>query len=259
MPDEPIIVDREVMIVGTSLGIIISDLYSDTQIGSELFLVRSPFVTFRKLQMFGGNKTLTGDPIADQLQTAIRIECESAGGNVNVSFCNFTGFNHAGVWAHKIRSVNVTDCNFIGPDMPYYNYAVWQQECDRLNFHENMTTRVRHAIGAHYYPGSYYATGNVIRTTKHAFDRHNSNDGTKRGGMHHVISKNTFLDPDRLAFSIATPYEGGSLIFTGNTLNHSEGRRVGEMEAESGVFDLFEGDTRYAAMGIMIHGNKFTD
>jgi hypothetical protein len=59
-----------------------------------------------------------------------------------------------------------------------------------------------------------------------------------------------------LAFSIATPYEGGSLVFTGNNLNHSRERHIGEVESEFLTKVLFEGNN---GNSIMIHGNKFTD
>jgi hypothetical protein len=181
--------------------------------------------------------------------------------NAIITNSNIVGFGYASIWAFDSSETIVADCTILGSGSTSHNYAIWQggkgdAENQILTMQSCSVSKVRHAIGAHYGKNSYYAIGNTISTLKHSFDRHNSNDGTKRGGMQHVISGNTFLDPDRLAFSIATPYEGGSLVFTGNTLNHSKERHIGEVESVVGNYLVWE-DHRQERF--MIHGNKFTE
>jgi hypothetical protein len=168
-------------------------------------------------------------------QTAIMYDYGDGATHIYDSI--FFLFNWAAVWQFNAGLVTVDNCTIIGSICNSYNYGIWQG--GKSNVPEQVlrmtgcrVLSVRHAIGASYHPNSYYAIGNTISTKKHSFDRHNWNEGGSKGGLHTVICGNTFTDPDRLAFSLEKPYEGGSIVFSGNKLNHSKDRHIGEIADE---------------------------
>lgn len=245
---ETLEVKRDVRLVCSKYGMLLNHISTKNIEEGVLIKVEADYFAMERF-----------DSIANtaQMHTFLKLQrCKVA---EITSKCAIEGNQYAGIWAFDCDKTIISDCTIIGDGTIGNNYAVWQggkgdAEGQVLTMQGCTIKEAKHAIGAHYGKNSYYAIGNTISTLKHSFDRHNSNDGTKRGGMHHVISGNTFLDPDRLAFSIATPYEGGSLVFTGNTLNHARERHIGEVESVSGNYRMYEGDMR---MGMIIHGNKF--
>lgn len=206
-------------------------------------VVKSRDVQFRQMNLIAPN--------APEGKHATAIMCDYGDGTTRVSNSVFIGFNWAAVWQFNAGLVVVDNCTIVGSGSTSYNYGIWQG--GKSNVPEQVLRMtgcrvftVRHAIGASYHPNSYYAIGNTISTLKHSFDRHNWNEGGSKGGLHTVISGNTFLDPDRLAFSLEKPYEGGSIVFTGNKLNHAADRHIGEIADEK----VWEGVMPYGWVGV---------
>jgi len=174
---------------------------------------------------------------------------------VTIDGCYIDSFAYAGIWQFASNTVTVSssDINGTNDASKGYNYGIWQGGKSDIPEQKLYVTACRfsgsrHAIGSSYHPNSYYVTGCNVSTLKHSFDRHNWNEGGRKGGLHTVISGNTFTDPDRLAFSIEPPYEGGHFSFTGNRLNHAASRHIGEISDVR----AYEGDE-----GVM--GNEFTN
>lgn len=247
-PKETIEINRPVKLVCSDHGMIYNRIHTQDIEDGVMFKVNTDWFEMELVR---------GECHPHTKSTFLKLQrCQYA----SISKCSIDGNSYAGIWAFDCDNTLIDRCKIFGSGSTSHNYGIWQggkgdAEGQVLTMQSCSVSKVRHAIGAHYGKNSYYAIGNTISTLKHSFDRHNSNDGTKRGGMYHVISGNTFLDPDRLAFSIATPYEGGSLVFTGNTMNHPMGRHIGEVESVSGNYLLYEGDSK---MEMTIWGNKFT-
>lgn len=242
--ETPIEVKRSVKIIGSEIGAITS-VHSDPT-DHSLFDCTGEFVEFDSLAFYNSSKS--------GLSSAIEFNTGSSHGLVRS--CLIEDFSWGGIWQFDCHNLVVDSCDIIGNAGTSYNYGIWQGgksnvSEQKLFFTNSRVEAVRHAIGSSYHPNSYYAIGNTISTLKHSFDRHNWNSGGRKGGLHTVISGNTFLDPDRLAFSVEPPYEGGSFIFTGNTLNHASTRHIGEI-AKQQVWEQNNGN-------ISIHSNKFTD
>lgn len=211
-------IDRPVEIECAGAGAIINGFF--------MFHVASYGVHFRLCKF---------ESIKDMLGLQLAIKFDSGFGHCSVYASSFVGFSWAAIWQFNCQSLTVERCYIKGSGGSSYNYGIWlggktngvEQNLFLLNC--PLIEDVRHAIGSSYHPNSYYAIGNTISTLKHSFDRHNWNDGGRKGGLHTHIIGNIFEDSDRLAFSIEPPYEGGSFSFIGNTLNHSKERWIGEV------------------------------
>jgi hypothetical protein len=212
---------------------------------SATFIVReATYVSFNTMKLL---------PEPGLLQSGIIINNPEA--VVTIYDCLFTMFAYAGIWQFASTKVMVANTSIFGTHLSDkgYNYGIWQGGKSDIPEQKLYVTGCyfkgsRHAIGASYHPNSYYVTGCKVSSLKHSFDRHNWNEGGRKGGLHTVISGNTFADPDRLAFSIEPPYEGGHFSFTGNRLNHAASRHVGEISDVR----AFEGDEG-------VRGNEFTN
>ena len=223
---EPIYIDRDVTVMGGTIKYIGSD---PDLLQSAAFVVReATYVSFNSMVVLAA-------PVG--LQSGIIINNPEA--VVTIYDCLFAMFAYAGIWQFASTKVMVTNTTIYGTHLADkgYNYGIWQGgKSDipeqRLYVTDCVFRGSRHAIGASYHPNSYYVTGCKVSTLKHSFDRHNWNGGGNKGGLHTVISGNTFTDPDRLAFSLEKPYEGGSIVFSGNKLNHSKDRHIGEIADE---------------------------
>lgn len=244
---EPVPIYRDVILQCSKNGAVFS-LHTD-ETDHSLFVCKSGVIEFCSMR-------ISMIPNQSGISSAIKFDNGAVFGSVHNS--NIQGFSWGGIWHFNCQNLLVGRTTIYGNRGTSYNYGIWQG--GKTDIPEMKLTMlncdvkdVRHAIGASYHPNSYYAISNVISTTKHSFDRHNWNGGggIRKGGLHTVISGNTFLDENRLAFSIEPPYEGGSFVFTGNTLNHSKERHIGEIAGER----VWEG----SGNNYMIGANNFTD
>lgn len=248
---DPIFIDRNVTILCGKYGRVLANYYEGDSSHHSLFTAKASGVEFESM------KIECADYRVSQFQSAIMYDCEGGVGMVRKS--SIFNFSWGGIWQFNCDSLTVDgNTKITGAGTTSYNYGIWQG--GKTDIPEMKLTvincdikDVRHAIGASYHPNSYYAIGNIISTMKHSFDRHNWNGGggIRKGGLHTVISGNTFLDSDRLAFSIEPPYEGGSFVFTGNSLNHSKERHIGEIAGEQ----VWES----SGSNYLIGANTFTD
>lgn len=239
---EPIYVDRSVTIMGGRVNYI--GLDADLLKSAAFIVSEALFVSFIGVDIIGSPALLQSGIIVNHPRAI-----------VIVTGCLIYPFAYAGIWQFASSKVTVSNSMIIGTEdaTKGYNYGVWQGGKSsipeqRLYVTASRFSGSRHAIGASYHPNSYYVTGCNVSSLKHSFDRHNWNAGGRKGGLHTVISGNTFTDPDRLAFSIEPPYEGGHFSFTGNKLNHAASRHVGEIS----YVRVYEGDEE-------IRGNEFTN